>query len=335
MRCVIVIIPLAFLAQAHGKELVASENSDALELKDALVGKLISKVIVRALKVWSLHPSGLDNATLAKTRPDHSHLTIYKYIRPPLSIPSLPSLLPRSLPISHVSQRAEAVDSAAERAFVRIRHRSTLRASERAIRAKIGTVPWILATEDAAVSPIFYGFPQTHSLGSDQNQEIHSLEYDLESETYNRESDQKKRNAKTPKTNSSVTSAGVLLWVDDETVVIGLNAKKGYMDFGGKMRSGESPEECAKRELIEETGLDPSTLSIDWCAPEYLRRSKYTVYYGSLGGAWPRPSKELTSFSVVKVSALPQNSNQRLRAAVANARGWLAARKATGLSTLC
>jgi hypothetical protein len=95
---------------------------------------------------------------------------------------------------------------------------------------------------------------------------------------------------------------------------------------------GETPEQTAKRELQEETGLNPDALNIDWCSPKYVPGCKYKVYFGGLGTSWPQPSEELTSFSVAKANTLPENSTIRLRYAVEAARPWLEQCKATRTS---
>ena len=116
-------------------------------------------------------------------------------------------------------------------------------------------------------------------------------------------------------------AAGVLLWVDSDHVIVGYNpAKKAWMDFGGK-RQDESPEQCARRELAEETRLDPAKLEIDWASPEYVEICKYVFYQGRLGSERPEKTQTFSEYRAIDYThpALAGN-NFRLERVLAKAR---------------
>ena len=118
-----------------------------------------------------------------------------------------------------------------------------------------------------------------------------------------------------------VKAAGVLLWVDNDHVIVGYNpAKKAWMDFGGK-RQDESPEQCARRELAEETRLDPAKLEIDWASPEYVEICKYVFYQGRLGSERPEKTQAFSEYRAIDYTqpALAGN-NFRLERVLAKAR---------------
>eukprot|EP00747_Dinoflagellata_sp_TGD_P221170 gnl/TRDRNA2_/TRDRNA2_93044_c0_seq3.p1 gnl/TRDRNA2_/TRDRNA2_93044_c0~~gnl/TRDRNA2_/TRDRNA2_93044_c0_seq3.p1 ORF type:complete len:292 (+),score=43.24 gnl/TRDRNA2_/TRDRNA2_93044_c0_seq3:123-998(+) len=104
----------------------------------------------------------------------------------------------------------------------------------------------------------------------------------------------------------NVSAAGVVLWVDDQHILVGLgsNRKGGlrWMDFGGKRHPGETVKDCAAREFLEETGLDPEDLEIDWCAPVHIPICKYVFFQGWLGNHQPVASAELVTFTTLHIN---------------------------------
>ena len=114
-----------------------------------------------------------------------------------------------------------------------------------------------------------------------------------------------------------VKAAGVLLWTDDRKIAIGMKPGSGWMDFGGKLRPGETPKQGAARELREETGLDPDALDIEWSHPIFVPQCKYMVFQGRLGSAWPQPSKEMVEFQTCDVNGLLADCSFRLQRVVA------------------
>ena len=63
-----------------------------------------------------------------------------------------------------------------------------------------------------------------------------------------------------------------------------------WLGVGGKFEKDESPEECAKREILEETGLNPISLEFrgivtfvnDICDTEYMHLFTCSEYYGEI-----------------------------------------------------
>ncbi len=63
-----------------------------------------------------------------------------------------------------------------------------------------------------------------------------------------------------------------------------------WLGVGGKFEKDESPEECAKREILEETGLIPKSLSFrgivtfvnDVCDTEYMHLFTCSDYLGEI-----------------------------------------------------
>ena len=114
-----------------------------------------------------------------------------------------------------------------------------------------------------------------------------------------------------------IKAAGVLLWVDENQVIVGMKPDKGFMDFGGKLKPGETPRICAARELQEETGLDPSNLAIDWSLSTYIPDCKYISFQGRLGNLQPKPSKEMKEYKTLSVYDLPADCSYRLQRVLA------------------
>lgn len=55
-------------------------------------------------------------------------------------------------------------------------------------------------------------------------------------------------------------SVAVLVWRGEKLLAVSNKRFIGYSAPGGKIESGESPEEAAKRELLEEAGVEPISL---------------------------------------------------------------------------
>ena len=106
------------------------------------------------------------------------------------------------------------------------------------------------------------------------------------------------------------------LSVNGKTLMIHRIKKKNdvnrdkWIGIGGKFEHGESPEECIKREFVEETGLMPTGLryraiitflSEDWC--EYMHLFTADGYEGILSDCdegtleWV-PDEQLTSLPI-------------------------------------
>ena len=60
---------------------------------------------------------------------------------------------------------------------------------------------------------------------------------------------------------SNWKAAGILCHDGNGRIVVGHKDKgrKGWMDFGGKKKRGETPQACAAREFREETGQDAAS----------------------------------------------------------------------------
>lgn len=116
-----------------------------------------------------------------------------------------------------------------------------------------------------------------------------------------------------------IAAAGVLLWIDKEHVLVGMKqqgarSKDGWMEFGGKIKPGETPEDCARRKLREEAGLNPEDHQIDWTSPTLLTQCQYVSYNGKLGDKWPDASNaSFAQFKKINVNDIPPDSQFRLR----------------------
>lgn len=76
--------------------------------------------------------------------------------------------------------------------------------------------------------------------------------------------------------------AGALLFSNDNHVLIGKNVKGGvYEDLwvvpGGGIDEGESKEDAAKREILEEVGIDISTAAIEQVALVQTGKTEKTL----------------------------------------------------------
>ena len=106
-------------------------------------------------------------------------------------------------------------------------------------------------------------------------------------------------------------AAGVVLWNNDGFLV---GLQKGKLsEPRGKKRQGESAIACAKRELNEETGLDPDRLNIRWNQPSYIPDCKYVFFQGEIGNEQPWHITTFSEYKFVRANALPASSSFRLQ----------------------
>ena len=105
-------------------------------------------------------------------------------------------------------------------------------------------------------------------------------------------------------------AAGVVLWRNDGFLV-GLQKGK-FSEPGGKMQ-GETAIACAKRELNEETGLDPDKLNIRWGQPSYIPDCKYVFFQGEIGSEQPSKFSTFSEYKFVRADAVPASSSYRLQ----------------------
>ena len=106
-------------------------------------------------------------------------------------------------------------------------------------------------------------------------------------------------------------AAGLVLWRNDGFLV-GLQKGK-FSEPGGKKMQGESAIACAKRELNEETGLDPDKLNIRWGQPSYIPDCKYVFFQGEIGSEHPSKFSTFSEYNFVRADAVPVSSSYRLQ----------------------
>ena len=106
-------------------------------------------------------------------------------------------------------------------------------------------------------------------------------------------------------------AAGVVLW-NNGGFLVGLQKGK-WSEPGGKKLQGESAMACAKRELHEETGLDPDKLMIRWEQPTYIPDNKYLLFQGEIGSEQPSKFTTFSEYKYVRANALPASSSYRLQ----------------------
>ena len=105
-------------------------------------------------------------------------------------------------------------------------------------------------------------------------------------------------------------AAGVVLWRNGGFLA---GLQKGKLsEPGGKKMQGESAIACAKRELNEETGLDPDKLNIRWGQPSYIPDCKYVFFQGEIGNEQPWKFTTFSEYKFVRANALPASTSFRL-----------------------
>ena len=108
-------------------------------------------------------------------------------------------------------------------------------------------------------------------------------------------------------------AAGVVLWDGHGGFLVGLQNRK-WSEPGSKKMQGESAMACAKRELHEETGLDPEKLSIRWDqAPTFIPDCKYVFFQGEIGSEQPSKSATFAEYKFVRANGIPASSSFRLQ----------------------
>lgn len=105
-------------------------------------------------------------------------------------------------------------------------------------------------------------------------------------------------------------AAGVLAFSSDGNALVvyrSANVTDGccWCGVGGKIEHGETPEEAARREFMEEAGIHPPEILIPALVYE-TPKLKFTNYIGVLKGQpFPRLNWESDGYAWAKLHALP------------------------------